>query len=216
MGEIEPAHARAGPHGKRLGNQHAGLLLRRRAAPQRALLRVIGARRVTRRGPDAPILLMDQLFAAQLLAAPVTPLISHPLVQAFGKSFRQPVCKGLCHDRVVIVVRGPELVAQLLQTNPAGDCEGANVIAQPGLLRRNEVGQRPARFLPLPIGLLPQEANRVESPLRGCRPRTTPHRRPLRWRRRSRTRRAPSAASPSTMRSSSAFASAKIWRACSP
>ncbi len=77
----------------------------------------------------------------QILAAAVTPLIPHSLMQAFGKSFSQAVGEGLRHDRVVIVVRGPEPVAQLFQADSARHRECPDVIGQPGIIWRDEVCQ---------------------------------------------------------------------------
>ena len=85
---------------------------------------------------------------AQTFSATVTPFVSHSLVQAFGEGFGQAIGDGLRHDRVVVVVLGPESVAQFLQTDSAGYCESADVIGQSGFFRRDEVGERPAGSLP--------------------------------------------------------------------
>ena len=73
MRHVEPAHARPRPHRKRLGQLDARVLLHIEQPPQRALLRVIGARRIPRRRPDPAIFLVDQLIAAQLLARARSP-----------------------------------------------------------------------------------------------------------------------------------------------
>ena len=54
-------------------------------------------------------------------------------------------------------MRCPELFAQFLQPHTARHRERANRIRQPRLLRRNKVRQAPARFVPLPVRLLPQK-----------------------------------------------------------
>src|SRR3984893_9995143 len=82
MGEVEPAHARAGPHGKRLSNQHSGVRLHIEQAPQLALLGVVRARRITRGRPYPAVLLLDEIRAAQTFPTPVTPFTPHPLLPA--------------------------------------------------------------------------------------------------------------------------------------
>jgi hypothetical protein len=61
VGEVEAAHARSGPHRKRLGNHHAGVGLDVEQAPERALLGVIGAGGIAGGGADAAILLVDEV-----------------------------------------------------------------------------------------------------------------------------------------------------------
>jgi hypothetical protein len=51
---------------------------------------------------------LDEICVAQAFFTTVTPFIPHSLVQAFGESFSQSICDGLRHDRVVVVVFGPE------------------------------------------------------------------------------------------------------------
>ena len=83
-------------------------------------------------------------------------------MQAFGEGFGQAIGDGLRHDGVVVVVLGPEAVAQLLQADPAGHRESADVIGQPGFLGRDEVGERPARLAAFPVGLLAEEVESLE------------------------------------------------------
>ena len=64
VGEVEPAHARAGPHGERLGDHACRCSPPRRAAPERALLGVIGAGRIAGGRADAAVLLVDELVGA--------------------------------------------------------------------------------------------------------------------------------------------------------
>src|SRR6266403_2254793 len=80
MGEVEPTHARAGPHRKGLRDQHSGVGLHIEQSPKGALFRVIRARRVTRSRPDPPVLLCDEIRVAQALCTTVAPFIPHPLV----------------------------------------------------------------------------------------------------------------------------------------
>ena len=110
--------------------------------------------------------LVDEFRVAELLRAAVAPLIPHALVQALGKGFGQPIGEGLGHDRVVVVVLGAEAVAQFLQADAAGHREGANVIGQPGLFRRDEIGERPARLAAFAVGLLAKEMEVARAPCR--------------------------------------------------
>src|SRR5277367_5311981 len=100
---------------------------------------------------------MDQILFAEALCTTITPLLPHLFVKAFGESFRQPVSDGFRHDRVVVVVLGPELVAQLLQADSAGYGECTDMIGQSGFLRRDEVSERSARLTPFFVRLLAEE-----------------------------------------------------------
>ena len=88
--------------------------------------------------------------------------MSYLLMQTFRKSLSQAICKRLRHDCVVIVVIGPELIAEVFQPNSACHRERADVIRQPGLLRSDEVCERSARFTALPIGLLAKKMKSLE------------------------------------------------------
>ena len=112
--------------------------------PEWALLGVIRARRITCGGPDAAILFLNQFCVAQILCTTVAPFAAHALVQALGESLRQAIGDSLRHDRVVVVVLGPESIAQLLQADPAGHRECTDMIGQSGFLGRDKVGERPA------------------------------------------------------------------------
>jgi len=80
-------------------------------------------------------------------------------MQALRKRLGQPVGNRLRHDRVVVVVRRSELVAQFLQSKPARHRKCTDRIRQPRLLRRNKIRQAPARLIPFAIRLLPQKMN---------------------------------------------------------
>ena len=72
-------------------------------------------------------------------------------MQAFGESFREAVGESLCHDRVIVVVLGPEPVAQLLQSDSAGHRERADMIGQARFLgaiksARDRQGSLPSLF----------------------------------------------------------------------
>ena len=121
----------------------------------------------------------------------------------------------LRHDGVVVVVLGPEAVAQLLQADAAGHREGADVVAQPGLLGRNEIGQRPAGLASLPIRLLAQKVEALQRPSsRAIRVQLNI----VAHRVGGKNPYTPRAVSSffSMIASSSALASAKICRACAP
>src|SRR5579859_2531075 len=83
-------------------------------------------------------------------------------MQAFGKSFGQTVCDGLGHDRVVVVVFGPEAVAQLLEADAAGNRESSDIVGKPGLPGGDKVAERPARLVTFPIRLLAEEVKALE------------------------------------------------------
>ena len=84
---------------------------------------------------------MNQFLGAQPFVAAVTPLLAHALVQALGEGFGQTVGQGFGHNRVVIVIFRAEAVAEVFQTDAAGDRESAEVIGQAGLFRGDEIGQ---------------------------------------------------------------------------
>ena len=79
---------------------------------------------------------LDQIRVAQAFVAPVAPFVAHPLVQAFGERLGQAIGDRLGHDGVVVVVLGPEPVAQLLQADAGGHGEAAEMIGQ----RRSRFG----------------------------------------------------------------------------
>ena len=143
MREIEARHRRAGPHGEALGQLDAGRLLRVEQAEDRALLGVVGLGRIAGRRADAAILLRDQLLARELLVRRIAPeLAPHALVHALGEGFRQAVGQRLEHDAAVVVGL-VDVARQRLGLADAGrDGEGADVVGEPGLLRRDEIGER--------------------------------------------------------------------------
>src|SRR6202012_3546363 len=128
MGEVESAHARARPHREGLGDLDSRIRLPIEQTPDRAFFRVVRTCRVARCRPDPTILLLYQLLAAQVFITTVAPLLANPFMQAFGKGFRQAICDGLSHDRVVVIILSPEPVAELLQADSAGHGEGADMI----------------------------------------------------------------------------------------
>src|ERR1700727_1979663 len=109
-------------------------------APECALLRVIGARRVARGRSDPTILLLDEIGNAQIFLTTVTPFFPHPLVQALGEGFCQAISDGLRHDRVVVVILRPEPVAQLLQADPTGYRERTDMIGKSLFPRGDKAG----------------------------------------------------------------------------
>src|SRR6516164_9012785 len=119
--------------------------------PERSLLRVVRAGRITRSRPNTTIFLVNQIFITQTFPATVAPLAAHPLVQIFGEGFRQPVRKSLCHDCVVVIVLCPVAIAKLLQADAAGHRKGSDVVRQSRLFRRDEVSQGTAWVVALPV-----------------------------------------------------------------
>src|SRR5271156_5568173 len=102
MSEIEPTHAGPRPHCERLSNLHSGIRSHIEQTPERALLRVIRACRITCGRPDTAIFLFNKISVAQALIAAVTPFFSYSLMQTFGEGFGQAIGDGLRHDRVVV------------------------------------------------------------------------------------------------------------------
>ena len=78
-------------------------------------------------------------------------------MQTFGERLGEPVGQRFGHDRVVVVVLGPEALTDLVQADARRDGEGADMVAQARLGGRDEVGQRTARMIRAPIHLLTQE-----------------------------------------------------------
>jgi diadenylate cyclase len=155
--EIKPTHARSRPHRKRFRDPHSGIGLHIQQTPERTLLRVIRARRIARSRPDPAILFVNEIFLAQTFIAAVTPFAPHALVQVFSERFSQPVFEGFRHDGVVVVMLGPEPIAQLFQPDPAGHGESSDVVGQACLSRRDEVGERTTGIIAFPVRLLAQK-----------------------------------------------------------
>src|SRR4249920_3796811 len=96
--------------------------------PEGALLGMIGARRVTCGRPDAAIFLLNKILVAQVFCRTIAPFLAYAFVQTLGESLSQAISDSLGHDGVVVVVFGLVRFAQLLQADPAGDCERANMV----------------------------------------------------------------------------------------
>ena len=60
----------------------------------------------------------------------VTPFLAGPLVQILGKCLREPICQGLGHDRVVIIVVALEFPAQLFDAETGANSERPQVISE--------------------------------------------------------------------------------------
>ena len=85
-----------------------------------ALLGVVRARRIAGRGPDAAVLLGDQLALRRRSSGGVAPEFApHALVQVLGERFGEPVGQRLQHDRVVVVVLRLERRDARLDAEPA-------------------------------------------------------------------------------------------------
>ena len=128
--------------------------------PERALLGVIGARRVAGGGTDAAILLLDELLGSEGFCAAVTPLVADAFVEAFGEGFGEAVGDGLSHDGVVVVVFRAETIAELLEADAAGYGEGSDVVGEGRFFRSDKVGERTAGFVAFAVCLL---AKKVEA-----------------------------------------------------
>ena len=65
---------------------------------------MVGTSGVSRGRPNAAIFFADQIVIAKIFRFAVAPFFTDTLVQALSERFSQPVCKGLGHDRVVVVM----------------------------------------------------------------------------------------------------------------
>src|SRR5262249_3668398 len=140
--EVQPTDRTGGRHRKALSQMNAYALFRLQQIEQQSFLRVIGLRRITGRGPDAAVTLLDQILGLQIFIPTVAPLLARALVQQFGEGFGQAVRQRLGHNRVVIVQVTLESGAELFEADARGDGEAADVIDPPALLRSDEVSQR--------------------------------------------------------------------------
>ena len=127
---------------------------------QGPLLAVVRARRVAERRSRPAVALLDQLLAGELLVGRV-PLAADLLVEVLRERLREAVGERLRHDRPVVVVLGLVGLGQLVGAEAGGDGEGADVILDVGLQRRDEVRDRLVRLSLAAIGLLPEA---VEDP----------------------------------------------------
>ena len=132
----------ARPHRERFGQPDAGPRLRLEQVEQRALLRVVGAGRVARRGPDALVALGDEVGVRERLVGRVAPqLAPDALVEPLGEGLGQAVGEGLGEDRRVVVVGRLELGDDLVEADAGRDREGADVVGDAGLGRGDEIGE---------------------------------------------------------------------------
>src|SRR5438552_13376034 len=107
--------------------------------------------RVAERGPDAPVLLADELLAGQPRPG-LVPRAPHELVEVLGEGFGQAVGQSLDHDRAVVVVLGRESAGKLIHPEARRDGEGPDVIVGWG----DEVRERKVRLVVAVIDLLPK------------------------------------------------------------
>src|SRR5262249_10575667 len=139
VAEIESTNRRAGPHGETLGQCHTNALALEQPE-QRALLRVIGLRRIAGRWADAAILFGDQLLVVERLIAGIAPkLLAHALMQMLGKCLGEAVGQCLHHDGGVVVVGAFETLGDLVFTDSSGNGEAAYIIGKAAFARRNEI-----------------------------------------------------------------------------
>ncbi len=106
----------------------AGVLFHLEELPENPLFRVVGARGITRRRPDAAVFFTNQIFGREIFIFAITPLLADALMEEFGEGLRQAVREGFRHDGIVIVMVGLEFPDQFLESVAAGDGKGANVI----------------------------------------------------------------------------------------
>ena len=87
MRKIEPAHAGAGMHRKRLRQFHPCVVLCIEQIKERSFLGVIWTGWITGSGPDAAIFFADQISIRQLFVAPKSPSDASFFMKIFGKRF---------------------------------------------------------------------------------------------------------------------------------
>ena len=87
MRKIEPAHAGAGMHRKRLRQFHPCVVLCIEQIKERSFLGVIWTGWITGSGPDAAIFFTDQIGIRQLFVAPKSPRDASFFMKIFGKRF---------------------------------------------------------------------------------------------------------------------------------
>ena len=63
-------------------------------------------------------------------------------MQALGEGFGEAVGQRLDHDRRIVVVRALEALGDLVLADAGGDDEGADVVGDAALARRDEIGER--------------------------------------------------------------------------
>src|ERR1043166_95868 len=159
MGEVESAHAAAGPHCERFGEFDAGLALDVQQLPERLLFRVIGARRITCCRANAAIFFLNQIFYTEIFISAEAPFLARPFVKILGECFGKPVRKRLGHNRVVIVMLGFEFFYQLIEANAARYRKSTEMIRQPAGFRRDQISEAP---IGRTIGLLHLLAEEME------------------------------------------------------
>src|SRR4051812_43584126 len=110
MREVEAAHRRGGQHRVRVGERHVGVAPRIEQAEEIALLRVVGARGVTRRRANAAVLFGDEVLVGERLVPRVAPKLgAHAMVQMLGEGLGEAIGDRLQHDRGIVVVLRLEL-----------------------------------------------------------------------------------------------------------
>ena len=88
MRKIEPAHAGAGMHCKRLRQFDPCVVLGIEQIKERSFLGVIGTGWITGSGPDAAIFFADQISIRQLFVATKSPRDASFFMKIFSKRFR--------------------------------------------------------------------------------------------------------------------------------
>ena len=104
---------------------------------------MVGLRRIAGRRADAAVFLGDQLVAAERLVAGVAPEFpAHALMQPLGEGFGQTVGQRLDQNGGIIVVGALEALGDVVLADAGGDGEGADVIVEPAVARRDEIAER--------------------------------------------------------------------------
>src|SRR5437868_5774441 len=92
--------------------------------PQLRLLGVIRTCRITRRGPDTPVFLLNELLVGERLLRRITPeLTPHTLMEVLGARLGETVRQGLQHDARVVIMRLLEASHVLVDAQAGSDGE---------------------------------------------------------------------------------------------
>ena len=159
MGEIHARDRCRRVHGPAFGQRDAGALAGFQQLEQEALFGVVGLCRIARRGTDAAILFLHQLFRRQVLVRSIAPeLLANARMEILRESLREPVGERLEQDLRIVVVGVLEPLNDFFLGRAGGDGETADIIV---LRRRNEVADRVVRLVAVLLGLL---ADAVEAP----------------------------------------------------
>jgi len=115
MRKIQPAHAGARMHRKRLRQPDPCVVSCIEQIEERSFLGVIWTRWITGGRPNAAIFFTNQISIGELFVTTKSPRNASFFMQIFGKRFSQSVGQSFGHDRAVVVVLTLELLGKLIR-----------------------------------------------------------------------------------------------------